>query len=155
MYSPNGFIGYMTAYAPFMDKNDQHMFKVIFKHESFTPLQTLLKSLDQAVDINGKYSYNFTDPIIWSNIEYKDINLKTSVVVEGTEPFIAILDKIKVTQKETNDRLIFTYTISMIKEVGVENEDAQIISAFLKIKEENEEGKLKAKPLNISFQSIE
>jgi hypothetical protein len=155
MYSTSGFTGFMPSYSPIVDKDGQHMFKIVFKHESSSPLQSFTKSLDKVCDIPGKFSYSFADPIIWSSIEFNDVSMESLIVIDDEVEFNGKLDKIKCVQKENDDGVTFTYTLTVLKEVGTDNEDARIMSSYMKVKDEDEDGKMKPRPLIVTFTRVD
>jgi len=112
------------------------------KHICSSTTQSFLDSFQTEIGTTNIISL-FNDPINWRKmtIDTSDWQ-KTEMVVEFDESkFNANLKAIHITRKSKGGEESFEYVMDFVKDVGIENEDAIFAKSYLKVKEEDENGK--------------
>ena len=132
----------MTKYSH-VNKENQVFVIVAIKHVSEGDVQSFLDSFEKSVGTDN-YKPLFSYPVRWKTIKIDTSDYEKNYFEVGFADFAfdAQLVEIAVVRKNKNGSDIFEYTMTFLKDVGNNNEDAIIASTYLKHKEENEDGKM-------------
>lgn len=128
------------------------------KHTSDYTTQNFLDSLEDTLNVSN-IRVLFRDSIQWRKIviDTSDwIGNKMNILFDETE-FDAKLVSITVTRKtpKNGGDETYEYVMEFIKEVGLDNEDAVFAKSYLKVKEEDENGKKHVMTFNVEIKPIE